>query len=110
MCRESFDGPHGVLAHAFFPTEELKFVSEVHVDKAEPWHIQLNKNLPGTYNLLQTQTHAIDHALSLTHSPREDLVMYTFVPENSFPIQLSLEDVLSIQHLYCTKETLNFQN
>jgi hypothetical protein len=109
MCSGSFDGPNGVVSHAFFPTGEPNFVSEVHVDKAETWHIQLNKNPPGTYNLLQTLTHEIGHALGLLHSPRKDSLMYAFVSDNTpFPIELSLEDVISIQHLYGAKENVNF--
>ncbi|XP_071581758.1 collagenase 3-like [Temnothorax nylanderi] len=108
LCTASFKGPHGDLAHAFFPTGEPNYVSEVHVDKAETWHIQLNKHPPGTYNLLQTLTHKIGHALDLPHSFREDSVMYAYVPNNIFPVQLSLEDILSIQHLYGAKENVNF--
>ncbi|XP_071579875.1 collagenase 3-like [Temnothorax nylanderi] len=104
LCSASFKGPHGDVAHAFFPTGEPNYVSEVHVDKAETWHIQLNKNPPGTYNLLQTLTHEIGHFLGLAHSFRKDSVMYGYVPDDMFPVQLSLEDVLSIQHLYGAKE------
>ncbi|XP_024882776.1 matrix metalloproteinase-2-like [Temnothorax curvispinosus] len=105
-CSSAFRGPNGDVAHAFFPTGDPNFVSEVHVDKAETWHIQLTKNPPGTYNLLQTLTHEIGHALGLPHTFREDSVMFAFVPEKTFPVQLTLEDVLSIQHLYGAKENV----
>ncbi|XP_024880847.1 uncharacterized protein LOC112460419 [Temnothorax curvispinosus] len=67
LCAAPFDGPHKDVAHAFFSTEEPNYIWEVHVDKSETWHIQLNKNPPG-----------------------------------------SLEDVLSIQHLYGAKENAKF--
>ncbi|XP_071650773.1 collagenase 3-like [Temnothorax longispinosus] len=108
LCSAALDGPHGDLAHAFFPTGERNYVSEVHVDKAETWHIQLNKNPPGTYNLLYTLTHEIGHALGLPHTFHKDSVMYAYVPDDAFPVQLSLGDVLSIQHLYGAKENVNF--
>ncbi|XP_024889522.1 stromelysin-2-like [Temnothorax curvispinosus] len=81
---------------------------QVHVDKTETWHIQLNENPPGTYNLLYTLTHEIGHALGLPHTFHKDSVMYTYVPDDAFPVQLSLEDVLSIQHLYGAKKNVNF--
>ncbi|XP_024883920.1 72 kDa type IV collagenase-like [Temnothorax curvispinosus] len=108
LCAAPFDGPHKDVAHAFFPTEEPNYVSEVHVDKSETWHLQLNKNPPGTYNLLQTLTHEIGHALGLAHSPRQDSVMFAYVPVNQFPVQFTLEDVLSIQHLYGAKGNAKF--
>ncbi|XP_071650747.1 interstitial collagenase-like [Temnothorax longispinosus] len=37
-CSAAFKGPHGDVAHAFFPTVDPNFVSKVHVDKAETWH------------------------------------------------------------------------
>ncbi|XP_024872527.1 matrix metalloproteinase-2-like [Temnothorax curvispinosus] len=108
LCAAPFDGPHKDVAHAFFLTGEPNYVSEVHVDKSETCHIQLNKNPPGTYNLLQTLTHEIGHALGLAHSRREDSVMFAYVPVNQFPVQLNLEDVLSIQHLYGAKKNAKF--
>ncbi|XP_024890238.1 collagenase 3-like, partial [Temnothorax curvispinosus] len=86
-CSSAFRGPNKDVAHAFFPTGDPNFVSEVHVDKAETWHIQLTKNPPETYNLLQTLMHEIGHALRLAaHLPRR------------------FEDVFSIQHLYGAKK------
>ncbi|KAL6252052.1 hypothetical protein P5V15_010106 [Pogonomyrmex californicus] len=38
ICSSLLDGPGNVLAHAFLPSSE---VSEVHVDNAEKWHIEL---------------------------------------------------------------------
>ncbi|XP_071633319.1 collagenase 3-like [Temnothorax longispinosus] len=89
LCAAPFDGFHKDVAHAFFPTGEPNYIWEVHVDKSETWHIQLNKNPPGRYNLLQTLTHEIGHALGLAHSPRKDSVMFAYVPVNQFPVQLN---------------------
>ncbi|KAL6263015.1 hypothetical protein P5V15_005810 [Pogonomyrmex californicus] len=64
ICPSSLlDGPGNVLAHAFLPSSE---VSEVHVDNAERWYIELTAN-PDTIHLLLTLTHEIGHALGLHH-------------------------------------------
>ncbi|XP_011647395.1 stromelysin-1-like [Pogonomyrmex barbatus] len=76
------DGPGNVLAHAFLPSSE---VSEVHVDNAEKWHIELTVNPDDTIHLLHTLTHEIGHALELHHSPQKNTIMYAFVPSKTFP-------------------------
>src|SRR5580765_5496731 len=106
ICPEQFDGAGRVLAHAYFPTGSSNYVSEVHINHAEPWHIYLNKNPPNTYHLLQVLTHEIGHALGILHGTRRDSVMYAFVPSsgNQFPVKLSIEDILAVQNLYGPKD------
>ncbi|KAL6265672.1 hypothetical protein P5V15_002470 [Pogonomyrmex californicus] len=41
ICPSLLDGPGNMLAHAFLPSSEM---SEVHVDNAEKWHIELTAN------------------------------------------------------------------
>ena len=57
-----FDGPHGILAHAFFPhTGGTTFIEgDVHIDGAEMW-------AAGGYNLLWVLLHELGHALGLDH-------------------------------------------
>ncbi|XP_011629773.1 matrix metalloproteinase-2-like [Pogonomyrmex barbatus] len=97
ICPSLLDGPGNVLAHAFLSSSE---VSEVHVDSAEKWHIELTVNPDDTIHLLHTLTHEIGHTLGLHHSPLKNAIMYAFVPSKTFPVRLSEADFLAIQNLY----------
>ncbi|XP_025264484.1 matrix metalloproteinase-24-like [Camponotus floridanus] len=106
-CPSPFAGPGSVVAHAFFPTGEPDQVTEVHVDETEPWHITLTKPSSDRLYLLQTLTHEIGHTLGLTHSMRDDSVMYAYTPseERRYPLRLSVEDVVNVRNLYGSRET-----
>ncbi|XP_025266916.1 matrix metalloproteinase-24-like [Camponotus floridanus] len=106
-CPSPFAGPGSVVAHAFFPTGEPDQVTEVHVDETEPWHITLTKPSSDRLYLLQTLTHEIGHTLGLTHSTRDDSVMYAYTPseERRYPLRLSVEDVVNVRNLYGSRET-----
>ncbi|KAG5312064.1 D2MP protein, partial [Pseudoatta argentina] len=72
ICTFSFDGPGGVLAHAFYPSNVANYTAEIHVDSTESWHIYLTEKSASNKNyLLNTLTHEIGQALGLTHSSRE---------------------------------------
>ncbi|XP_025266662.1 stromelysin-2-like [Camponotus floridanus] len=108
-CPSPFAGPGSVVAHAFFPTGGPNQVTEVHVDETEPWHITLTRPSSDRLYLLQTLTHEIGHTLGLTHSMREDSVMYAYTPseERRYPLRLSIEDVINVRNLYGSRETTN---
>ncbi|KAL6254109.1 hypothetical protein P5V15_014729 [Pogonomyrmex californicus] len=95
ICPSLLDKPGNVLGHAFLLSSEM---SEVHVDNAEKWHIELTTN-NDTVHLLHTLTHEIGHALG-HHSPQKNSIMYAFVPSKTFPVRLSEADFLAIQNLY----------
>ncbi|XP_027701514.1 stromelysin-3-like [Vombatus ursinus] len=88
-----FDGPGGILAHAFFPKTHRE--GDVHFDYDETWTI--GNNL-GT-DLLQVAAHEFGHVLGLQHSNEAKALMspfYTF----RYPLSLSPDDQQGIQHLY----------
>ncbi|XP_071652186.1 matrix metalloproteinase-19-like [Temnothorax longispinosus] len=81
VCSDKFDGPGNVLAHASLPTDQEGFVSEVHVDGDEPWHIYVNKHPADKFSLHYMLTHEIGHSLGLVHNRRKTSVMFAIQPD-----------------------------
>ncbi|CAG6006263.1 unnamed protein product [Menidia menidia] len=89
-----FDGPQGVLAHAFQPGEGLG--GDVHFDEDETW----TAGRQG-YSLFAVAAHELGHSLGLTHSKDPSAIMYpTYKYRSSAPYALATDDVLGIQMLY----------
>ncbi|XP_028656002.1 matrix metalloproteinase-20-like [Erpetoichthys calabaricus] len=94
-----FDGPRGVLAHAFEPGEDIG--GDTHFDEDEIWTMGNTK--PG-YNLFTVAAHEFGHALGLSHSRDPTALMYpTYKYYNSGAYTLPRDDVLGIQALYGEK-------
>lgn len=96
---DSFDGPGGTLAHAYFP----QYGGDVHVDDTEYWTISSYR---GT-NLLQTMTHELGHSLGLSHSDVRTAIMAPFYRGWDPFIKLDEDDKRAIQSLYGRKVIKN---
>uniref|UniRef100_A0A672R7M0 Matrix metallopeptidase 11 n=1 Tax=Sinocyclocheilus grahami TaxID=75366 RepID=A0A672R7M0_SINGR len=88
-----FDGPGGILAHAFFPRTHRE--GDIHFDYDESWTVG---NELGT-DLLQVAAHEFGHVLGLQHSLEPGALMSPFY-SFSYPLQLSEDDKKGIQYLY----------
>ncbi|KAM9321163.1 stromelysin-1-like [Gastrophryne carolinensis] len=92
-----FDGPLGVLAHAFAPGEEIG--GDTHFDEDETWTLRG----AGT-NIFLVALHELGHALGLEHSRDERAIMYPTLLQNSAvdPTKFNLfsDDINGIQALY----------
>ncbi|KAM4590405.1 matrix metalloproteinase-20 [Fundulus diaphanus] len=89
-----FDGPGGVLAHAFAPGEGVG--GDVHFDEDETW----TTGRQG-YSLFAVAAHELGHSLGLTHSRDPSAVMFpNYRHRSSKQNTLSTDDVLGIQMLY----------
>ncbi|XP_063807592.1 stromelysin-1-like [Pseudophryne corroboree] len=92
-----FDGPLGVLAHAFAPGQAIG--GDAHFDEAETWTL----GRQGT-NLFLVALHELGHALGLEHSKNKLAIMYPTLQDNTFvsppSFKLFSDDVAGIQALY----------
>uniref|UniRef100_A0A3Q3MSH4 Matrix metalloproteinase-20-like n=1 Tax=Labrus bergylta TaxID=56723 RepID=A0A3Q3MSH4_9LABR len=89
-----FDGPRGVLAHAFQPGEGMG--GDVHFDEDETW----TAGKQG-YSLFAVAAHELGHSLGLTHSQDRSAIMYpNYRYQSNTQYSLSKDDALGIQALY----------
>ncbi|XP_076968166.1 matrix metalloproteinase-27 [Tamandua tetradactyla] len=93
-CPRHFDGPLGVLGHAFPPG--LGLGGDTHFDEDENW----TKDGVGL-NLFLVAAHEFGHSLGLSHSNDETALMfpnYVSLDPNKYP--LSQDDISGIQSIY----------
>ncbi|KAL6965625.1 neutrophil collagenase [Sarracenia purpurea var. burkii] len=86
-----FDGPGGVLAHAFSPTD-----GRLHFDGTEAW---VTGAVPGKIDLDTVAAHELGHNLGLGHSADPAALMYaTYIPGTTKA--LNADDIQGIKALY----------
>uniref|UniRef100_F7DG83 Matrix metalloproteinase-27 n=1 Tax=Callithrix jacchus TaxID=9483 RepID=F7DG83_CALJA len=93
-CPRYFDGPLGVLGHAFPPGPGLG--GDTHFDEDENW------TTDGTgFSLFLVATHEFGHALGLSHSSDQTALMFpNYVSLDPRKYPLSQDDISGIQSIY----------
>lgn len=96
---QPFDGPRGVIAHAYLPSPARDYLHEgdVHFDADEQWSLDLAAAIPQV-DLQTVALHEIGHALGLGHSADPTAVMaprYQGARRTPAP-----DDVAAIQAIY----------
>ncbi|XP_061484710.1 neutrophil collagenase-like isoform X2 [Rhineura floridana] len=90
-----FDGPDGILAHAFQPGKYIG--GDVHFDEDEFW---TTRGLRGR-NLFLVAAHELGHSLGLSHSTDSGALMYpTYAYTEPHLFQLPQDDIDGIQAIY----------
>ncbi|XP_039534118.1 collagenase 3-like [Pimephales promelas] len=90
-----FDGPKGVLAHAFPPSSG--FGGDAHFDDDELFSFHSSKG----YVLFLVAAHEFGHSLGLSHSSDSGALMYpTYSFRDPGRFSLSSDDIRGIQSLY----------
>lgn len=89
-----FDGPNGILAHAFQPG--LGIGGDAHFDAEETW-TKTSEN----YNLFLVAAHEFGHSLGLSHSSDPGALMYpNYAYSDTSTYSLPQDDINGIQALY----------
>ena len=90
-CWHPFNGPGGVLAHAYYPQD-----GRAHFDEDETF----THNTPSGTNLLWVAVHEFGHSLGLAHSNVRHAVMYPYYTGYVPDMKLHSDDIAGIQYLY----------
>jgi hypothetical protein len=93
-----FDGPSGVLAHAFYPPPVNAgcIAGDTHFDEAETWRSPSSGG--GDFDLCTVAAHELGHALGLQHSGDPNALMAPFYTGRR--CYLSSDDIAGIISIY----------
>ncbi|XP_066474860.1 interstitial collagenase-like [Tiliqua scincoides] len=90
-----FDGPNGILAHAFQPGFGIG--GDAHFDESELWTVQGRRG----HNLFLVAAHELGHSLGLGHSEDPGALMYpTYAYTEPSRFKLHQDDINGIQSIY----------
>ncbi|XP_044116543.1 neutrophil collagenase [Neovison vison] len=89
-----FDGPNGILAHAFQPGQGIG--GDAHFDEDEIWTMNSS-----SYNLFLVAAHEFGHSLGLAHSTDPGALMYpNYAFRDPSTYTLPQDDINGIQAIY----------
>ena len=96
--QNAFDGPSGVLAHAFYPPPNGGDIAgDAHFDEAETWTVALPVPAGG-FDLMTVAAHEFGHSLGLDHSSVAGALMFpSYSGAHRF---LSQDDIDGIRSIY----------
>ncbi|KAL1461011.1 hypothetical protein WDU94_012944 [Cyamophila willieti] len=97
-----FDGPGGILAHAFFPGETPSLAGDIHFDEDENWTFDSSKGDADDPDFFTTAVHELGHSLGLAHSPERDSIMNPYYKFQN-PGHLGSDDILGIYERFIAK-------
>ena len=95
----TFDGPGGVLAHAYYPPPNGGDIAgDAHFDEDETWSVDLPVS---GIDLVTVAAHEFGHSLGLAHSTVSGALMYPYY--GGAHRKLENDDIAGIQSIYGAK-------